>query len=143
MAFEQRPQAGDHLGGALVVGDDVGQDLAQLSDIRDVGLEELLGHVGADDGPAPERVGRPDEMLDGQDRRQRLDARLGPRHANSRRAVAVLVEVPAIRFQEGHHLAQGGFERRVQTAGFDVNELRGELRQQRLEPEAVLQKTLA
>ena len=56
--------------------------------------------------------------------------------------VAVLVEIPAIGLEEGHHLAQRGFEGRVQATGFDVNELRGELRQLCLEPKTVLQKAL-
>ena len=103
----------------------------------------LLGQGGgpreSDDAPTPQRAGRPRELPRLQDGRQRLDARLGPRDADAGTALAVLVEIAPVDPEEGHHLPQRALESGVQASGLDVNELRRQVREQRLEPKALLQ----
>jgi hypothetical protein len=51
----------------------------------------------------------------------------------------VLVEIASIHAQKGDHLAERDFERRVEPTGLNVNELRGELGEECLEPQALLE----
>ena len=60
--LEEQAQSLDHVGRALVVGDDVVQDLAHLHDVDHLGGKEALGHLGVV-----------------QDRRQRLIQLMGQR----------------------------------------------------------------
>ena len=103
-------------------------------------LGQGLGPRKAHNAAATERVGRPRKLLGGEDRREHGDARFGPRDPHTRPTIDVLVEIAPVHSEEGHHLVQAVFERRIQTAGVDMDEPGKQIREQGLEPNAVLQK---
>ena len=75
-------------------------------------------------------------------RRKRRDAGLGPREPNAGPSVDVFVEVAAVHSEETHHLTQAALESGVQTAGVDVDQAGRQIGEQRLEPNAVLEKAV-
>src|SRR4029453_6784821 len=116
---------------------------AVVADAIDRGLLRELGAAAeSNDAAATKGVHGPGEMLGRQDRRELDDAWSGARHADAGRVIHVLVQVAPIHAEDVDHPPQRGLQRRVDTAGLDVNQLRRQLRQQCLEPQAVFKETL-
>ena len=103
-------------------------------------LGKLFGPGEPDDLAALQSLRSPWELIGQHHSRRLAEALVGPCDAGPEPAAEVLVEIAAIDAQERDHVAQPGLERRVDSTGRDVDQPRGELREQRLEAQALLQQ---
>ena len=106
-------------------------------------LGKLVAVRESDDVPAPQLLGRPRELLGVHDVRRLGDAGQRPRDAAAAPDFMMDVDRTAIHLQEGGDLLQRALEGGVDRTGGDVNQAGGELRQERLEPQALLHRSFS
>jgi hypothetical protein len=105
-------------------------------------LGKLIDPRESDEFPAPQFGGRPGELIGVHDARRLLEARQRPRDPDPRPACDVFVEIGAVHAQERADLLERELERPVDIGCGDVNQPGRQFREERFEPQALLQKGL-
>jgi len=102
-------------------------------------LRELVQPGKSDDVSSPELLGGPRELIRLQDAGQRPDPLRGPRDTNDRSLLTVFVEVGPGHLEKRADPLKAPLDRTIEIGHRDIDQARGELGEQALESQALIE----